>query len=91
MQLRELRVQGYNTCKMAQSQTISVDVDRFQRHEDLDEERYGLTVKRLSAIEAAQNYVQGWIAALGALVLFVAPVVNHFVNAWLSSGSPGKP
>ena len=91
MRLQAWRVQGYNTCKMPQSQTLSVDVDRFQRHEDLDEERYYDTTKRLSAIEAAQSYVRGWIAALGALVLFVAPVLNHFVNAWLSSGSPGKP
>ncbi len=61
---------------------------RFARHEVLDEERHESNTTRLTAIEVGQGYIRGWIAALGAVILFVAPFLNHFVNAWLSPGKP---
>lgn len=66
----------------------SVSVDRFQRHEDMDEERHISNTARLTKIETGQSYIRGWLAALGAVILFIAPFLNHFVNAWLSPGKP---
>lgn len=86
MPLPVLPVQGYNTCKPMQTQSVSVE--RFQRHEDLDEERHVSNTTRLTAIETGQGYIRGWLAALGAVILFVAPFLNHFVSAWLSPGKP---
>ena len=61
-----------------------VTVERFQRHEDLDEDRYKGISSRFNLVESNQSelkgYIKGRTTALGVALAIIIPLLSWIVN-----------
>lgn len=72
-------------------QRTAVTIDRFTRHEDLDEQRHKESGARLVAMETAQANLNGRLAVIAFVLVTGIPILSWFVNVVLGPHIVAKP